>query len=69
MSGDPWHSIGMMYKSIFHGFGKVELWLIKYEIWMRGGYKDWHDIDMCGEYFMIDWICIVCGQCVNPWDL
>jgi len=53
----------------FYGFGEVELWLIKYEIRMRGGYKDWHDIDMCGEYFMINWICIVCGQCVNPWDL
>jgi len=24
---------------------------------------------MCGEYYMIDWICIVCGQYVNPWDL
>jgi len=48
MNGDPWHNIGMIYKSIFHDFGEIELWLTKYEIRMRGGYKDWHDIDMCG---------------------
>jgi len=41
---------------------------MKYEIRMRDDYEDWYDIDMCGEYFMIDWICIVCGQYINPWD-
>jgi len=59
-----WHDV----RFYFHGFGKDQLWLTKYEVRMRDDYKDWYDIDMCGEYFMIDWICIVCGQYVNPWD-
>jgi len=34
MNDDPWHDV----RFYFHGFGKDELWLIKYETRMKDGY-------------------------------
>ena len=31
--------------------------------------KGWYEIDVCDEYYVIDWICIVCGQYIIPWNL
>ena len=58
-----WHEV----KFYIHEFGKDELLLIQQGIWMRNGYEGGHEIYMCNKYYLIDWVWLVCGQCVIPW--
>jgi len=64
-----WYEIQILYS----WFGKDEFVWIQHWIWMRIGYKDWHEIYVHDKYYLIDWVWLVSGKYVilwvSRWDL